>query len=180
MIFDIDRKDYDECEKTRTLIPEGQYLVEILDVEGTDASEYLAVKYRTMLPAPGMEGEERFFLSAKAMKRFRILAKRAVEHGVVANHRAGDPDGRVGIDPYDLVGSQWVAKIGHEQLEDKKGVPYTVSKWGFADFWPTNHPDVAEWMQALGQRSRPAPATQHQPTNGRQTVAAAATQDDEV
>lgn len=172
-MISIPKKTYDGCEAERVLIPEGAHLVEVLDVEGNDASEYLNVKYRTQLPAPGLEGEERFYLSQAAVKRLAILFKRA---GL--QDRGTDSGDSVTVDPYDLVGLQLVVQIEHEQRETKKGEQFTVSRWGYSSFWAPNHPEALKLAANLAMTRRAAPPTQRAPAPP--PARPAAGQDDEV
>lgn len=155
----IPKKTVEHCEDPRTIIPPGRYLLEIIDVEGTDASEYLLIKYRTIHPEPGLVGEEKFHLSHKAIKRLAILVKRA---GLVTR---GDPDDdALDVDPTELLGMQWVVDLTNEEFEGKRGEMIKVNKWdGFSNFWPPEHDEVRDFVRSLSRTTRPAPAPQARP-----------------
>lgn len=173
-MIQIPRKTYDEAEEERTLLPAGRYLIEIIDAEEQNAGEYVLVKYRTLAPNAGVKSEERFFLSEAALKRFAALCKRA---GLV--DRGEDSTEALMIDPFDLGGVRMVVDLIQENVTSKKGREYVAHRWDFMGFWKADDPRVADFVRSLqAARRPPAPAQQAAP-NGRQPVAATAT-DDEV
>lgn len=149
----IPKDTFDHSEDERVLIPAGRHLVRITGAQEMDAGEYVLVKYVTLAPRPGLNGEERFYLSEKAVKRFAALCKRA---GLVSR---GDDPASMAIDPFDLEGLILVVDVHHEKATSKKGEEYPVSRWDFLGFWRRDDERVADFVGQFARTPRPAPPT---------------------
>lgn len=155
-------RDKDDDFDDLPIQPPGQYHLQVVGASIEDKpSRNLCLRCRVLAGPPGSTAGatvmEKFYLSAEAQKRLRILA---VRMGLADR---GDCGARKVVDWSHIVGRDLVAEVIVEDYTNKRGQPARVNKWaGFSGFWAADDPRVADVPKGQPAGVVPCPA----PANG--------------
>lgn len=138
-----------------TLVPEGEHVFKIYDVDYDEAFGKLAVK---MITAEGLKHEERFSLknqddqpNEKALNAFSYFAKTALNDFTLED-----------IDHTDLIGHYIRAEVVHTTQPNRKDPTKTVTFANLGDKSPADGFDSDPTLEAVNA-GRPAQAPQAAP-----------------